>query len=131
MPLVPRGGSVEAEVEVSAEDIGFVREGDPARVKIDAFPFQKHGVVTGRVVVISPDSFVSGQPNAAGERSVTRAYYQVRIDNLVSALRAVPKDFQLLPGMTVVAEIKVSERSVMSYLSYPLIKTFDESMREP
>ncbi len=46
-------------------------------------------------------------------------------------LRAVPADMALTPGMTVVAEIRVGERSVISYFVYPLIKVFDEGIREP
>ena len=53
MVLVPRGTVLEAEVEVASRDIGRIREGDTARIKLDAFPFQRHGVLPGAVRVIS------------------------------------------------------------------------------
>lgn len=46
-------------------------------------------------------------------------------------LKKVPGDTRLTPGMTLTAEIKVSQRSVLSYFLYPLLKTFDEGIREP
>jgi HlyD family secretion protein len=130
--LVPQGVPLEAELQIASEDIGFVRVGDPVKLKIDAFPFQKHGVVTGRLTVVGEDSFTagtsSGQPQ---QRASTRAYYTGRVTELAADLKKVPKDTRLTPGMTLAAEIRVSERSVISYFMYPLIKAFDESIREP
>jgi hemolysin D len=54
-----------------------------------------------------------------------------RVASLNPDLKKVPRDTRLTPGMTLTAEIKVSERSVISYFMYPLIKAFDESIREP
>jgi HlyD family secretion protein len=48
-----------------------------------------------------------------------------------TSLKKVPRDTRLTPGMTLIAEIKVSERTVISYFLYPLVKAFDEGMREP
>jgi HlyD family secretion protein len=128
--LVPQGVPVEAEVQIPADDIGFVRKGDPVRVKIDAFPFQKHGIISGTLTAIGDDSFVAEQ-TASAQRTQTRAYYPARVTGLENTLKKVPQDTRLSPGMTLSAEIRVNERSVISYLLYPLIKAFDESIREP
>jgi hemolysin D len=48
-----------------------------------------------------------------------------------TALRNVQDSYRLIPGMTVAAEIKSGERSVLSYFLYPLIRGLDESIREP
>jgi HlyD family secretion protein len=127
--LVPQGVPLEAEIQIPADEIGFVRKNDPVRIKIDAFPFQRHGTVDGTLTVIGEDSFVSesGSPG----RPMTRAYYPARVANLKSNLTRVPADTRLTPGMTLTAEVKVSERSVLSYFVYPLMKAFDEGIREP
>jgi HlyD family secretion protein len=130
LTLVPSGVPIEAEVQIPADEVGFVRKGDPVRIKVDAFPFQKHGVVEGRLTVIGGDSFIA-DPSAAGARLMTRAYYPARVEIVRSDLKKVPADTRILPGMTVVAEIKVSQRTVLSYFLYPFIKAFDESIREP
>jgi hemolysin D len=58
-------------------------------------------------------------------------YVPARVAEFSGILRSVPKDFRLAPRMTVVAEIEVGERSVISYFAYPFIKAVDEGMREP
>jgi HlyD family secretion protein len=131
LTLVPQGVPLEAEVQIAAEDIGFVRKDDPARIKIDAFPFQKHGTLEGRLTVIGGDSFPVEPGSAAAARTGTRAYYLARITDIRGDLKLVPGDTRLTPGMTVSAEVKVSERSVISYFLYPLMKAFGESIREP
>ena len=46
-------------------------------------------------------------------------------------LRDVPRNFRLIPGMAVTAEIKAGERTILSYFLYPLLRGLDESIREP
>jgi len=45
--LVPLNEPIEAEAHISPQDVGFIRQGDSCKVKIDAFPFQKHGALKG------------------------------------------------------------------------------------
>lgn len=128
--LVPLRAEVEAEVEIGAGDVGELRVGDPVRIKLDAFPFQRHGVVQGTVRTITDDAFtrpVGDGPTPAAETLV----YRSRIRLIDTSLRDVRPDFRLLPGMSLSAEIKVGERTVLSYILYPVIRGLDESLREP
>ncbi len=125
MTLTPLDVPLEAEVNVDARDIGFLRVGDPARIKLDAFPFQRHGVLEGAIRTISPDAFETETPEGKG------LAYRVRIAITKNGLTAVPPDFKLLPGMALTGEIKVGERRAITYLLYPVIRVFDETMREP
>jgi HlyD family secretion protein len=127
--LVPQGVPLQAEIQIPADEIGFVRKNDQVRIKIDAFPFQRHGTVDGTLTAIGEDSFVAD--GGARGRPMTKAFYPARVGDLKSELKKVPADTRLTPGMTLVAEIKVSERSVLSYFVYPLVKAFDEGIREP
>lgn len=129
--MVPLDAPLRASVNVRTQDIGFIRIGDKAVLKLDAFPFQKHGTITGRVVTISDDAFTDRNSGGNGNGARAEPYYRVKIDFPSAKLRAVPKDFHLLPGMVVSAEIKIGTRTVMSYLTYPLIRSLDEAMREP
>lgn len=129
--LVPLNETLEAEVQIDSADIGYVKLGDHTRLKIDAFPFQKHGTASGEVAVLSEDAFAR-DPNAMRSGAVqTDAYYLGRIKLGDTRLRAAGKHFRLLPGMTLSAEIVVGKRSVISYFLYPLIRALDESIREP
>lgn len=129
--LVPLNETLEAEVQIDSADIGYVKIGDLAKIKIDAFPFQKHGTATGEVRILSDDAFTR-DPNAMRSGAMqTDAYFIGRIKLKDTRLREAGKHFRLLPGMTLGAEIIVGKRSVISYFLYPLIRALDESIREP
>ncbi|MBB3117520.1 HlyD family type I secretion periplasmic adaptor subunit [Pseudoduganella violacea] len=126
--LVPLGAQLEAEVQIDSADIGYIKRGDPVHLKLDAFPFQQHGALDGKVRTVSEDSFKREQ---ATPGQGTDAYYVSRIDYGNNRLKKMEGKSRLLPGMTVTAEIVVGKRSVMSYLLWPLTKALDESIREP
>ncbi len=135
LTLVPMDSVIELEVEVEAKDIGRIRTGDTARVKLDAFPFQRHDTLPGKVRVISEDAFQHNSPVAIDksdkEQEGAATFYRTRIDLLSQQLRNVPPGFRLMPGMKVRAEIKVGKRSIISYFLYPVIRALDEGLREP
>jgi hemolysin D len=133
--LVPFNSEIEVEVDILAKDIGRIRVNDPVRVKLDAFPFQRHDTLPGKVRVISEDSFSPQKQETRKERTSEQepadGFYRTRISLLSTTLRNVPDGFHLMPGMKVRAEIKVGHRSVISYFLYPVIRALDESIREP
>lgn len=133
--LVPFNSNIEVEVDIGSRDIGRIRTGDTVRIKLDAFPFQRHDTLSGKVRVISEDSLQRNTPDTMGrslpERVPADGFYRARVSLLSTRLRNVPEGFRLLPGMKVRAEIKVGRRSVISYFLYPVIRAFDESLREP
>lgn len=123
--MVSLDDPIEVEVKIKAKDIGYVRCDDEARIKLDAYEFQKHGTVSGTVSWISEDSFE--EKTLAG----SQVTYTSRLGITEVNLRNVPEDFRLLPGMTVSAEIKVGTRRLITYFLYPILRYLDESMREP
>jgi len=126
--LVPLGDTLEAEVSIDAIDIGYIKTGDSAHLKLDAFPFQKHGALQGQVRILSEDAF---KREAGLNPNSSSAYYMSRITLGTEMLRNLPDKTRLLPGMTLSAEIVVGKRSVMSYLLWPMMKAMDEAIREP
>jgi HlyD family secretion protein len=134
--LVPYNSTIEAEVDILAKDIGRIRVGDSVRVKLDAFPFQRHDTLPGTVKIVSEDSFQRSNQPAKNSPPQTEeeggdGLYRARINLLSTQLRNVPEGFRLMPGMKVRAEIKVGHRSVISYFLYPVIRALDEGLREP
>jgi HlyD family secretion protein len=124
--LAPMDAPLEAEVQVSSRDVGFVRPGDPVTMKIDAFNFAEHGVVEGKVNWISEDAFTTDDNGV-----VTPAYYRVRISVDAIKLIDVPSTFRLIPGMTLVADVKVGTRALGTYLIGGMVRGVGEAMREP
>lgn len=127
--LVPRDDKLQAEINVEGKDIGQVSVNQAARIKFEAFPFQKYGTVSGNVRVVSRDAFAPDSKAEAARRA-TAPYYRVLVDIDEPHLRLPAERFQMIPGMAVTAELKVGRRSVVSYFLYPLLRGLDESIRE-
>ncbi|MDB5849050.1 MAG: secretion protein HlyD [Rhodoferax sp.] len=125
--LVPLNVVLEAEVQVESADVGYIKVGDPVHVKLDAFPFQRHGTLHAQVRTISQDAF----RRDAAAKSGADAFYLSRVTLQPTPLKNMKDSAQLLPGMTLAAEIVVGERSVISYLAWPLTKGMNEAIREP
>lgn len=123
--LVPLEGMLEIEAEVMPQDIGRIQTGSEARVKLSAFPFQKHGTLEGLVRMISANTFTR-DAGLQGKASYYRAHVVAS-----GKLRNVPENFELIPGMEAEVELKTGKRRVIEYLIYPIIKGLDESFREP
>jgi len=125
--LVPIAAELEAEVQIDSLDVGYVKLGDVAHLKFDAFPFQRHGDIVAKVRTISEDAFRRETAQGQG----LDAYYLSRIALGDASLKRMPEKSRLLPGMTLSAEIVVGKRSVITYLLWPLTKSLNESIREP
>ena len=116
--LVPSDVALIAEIGIRSADVGQIAEGDVVSVKIDAFPWRRFGVIEGRLQDVSRASFTpEGGQTAEHPARVT--------------LSGGFGDPQLLPGMTLTADIKTGTRSVLAYFLDPLLRGLTESLREP
>jgi HlyD family type I secretion membrane fusion protein len=126
--LVPIDAPLEAEIRIDADDIGFVRPGDPVAIKLAPYTYLEHGYVEGHLRLISADAFTTSEDRNAAP---VRPYYKGYVDLDRIRLRDVPKDFKLLQGTPVTADIKVGQRTLLSYLLTGALRTVDGAMREP
>jgi HlyD family secretion protein len=133
MTIVPAGEPLRAEVWVDNRDRGFVREGQPVRVKVAPFPFQKYGMVEGVVKTVSADATEAPQrsPND-GANPNTGGAFQFRsiVELKAQHLDSDGNKLKLMPGMQVDAEISLGQRTVVEYLLSPVRKAFHEAGRE-
>ncbi|HOP39679.1 MAG TPA: HlyD family type I secretion periplasmic adaptor subunit [Geobacteraceae bacterium] len=137
MTLVPLHEPLKAEVWVSNEDIGFVRPGQPVKLKISSYTFQKYGMINGMVEQVSADASDGSNSTNSQSQSGTvhnndgsRLFYRtlVRLDD--QHLVTDGTVMNLSPGMQLAAEIKLGTRSVLEYLFSPVTKAFHEAGRE-
>jgi len=124
--LVPLDAPQEADVNVDARDIGFIKVGDPVNIKLDAYQFMRHGTAHGVIKTISEGSFTTDDNNTP-----VPPYFKVRAAITDAHLRNVPADFRLIPGMTLTGDIMVGRRTILSYLVEGGLRTGSEAMREP
>ncbi len=123
--LMPVRERIEAMVQVTTDEIAFVRPGDPATLMISAFNSSEHGTLEGTV------KWVGDNASATMNNQPVTPYYDVEISIDRNKLVNVPSTVALLPGMTLAADIKVGTRSIWDYLIGGLMRGVGESMREP
>ena len=125
MELLPTGEQLIAEAKISPADIAFTAIGQDASVKLDAYDSSIFGAMHGKVSYISPD--VVTEDTRQGPMS----YYRVRITITGTEFKGdKAQDIQLRAGLTASVDIKAMERTVLSYLTKPLVKAFSQSMGE-
>jgi len=131
MTLVPKDEILRAEVWVKNDDIGFVREGQPAKLKLAAFTFQKYGMLDGVLAHVSADA---AEPQAGGATAQPKGAeplaYRALVNLRTQVLEADGERHRLAPGMQVSAEIHLGTRTVLEYLLSPVGKAFHEAARE-
>jgi HlyD family secretion protein len=134
MTLVPGGDNLVAEVWVSNQDVGFVRPGQEAKLKLAAFQFQKYGLVSGRVLHVNADatdaSAAARDALAGRERPPGPLAFRALVELASQELQTDGHRHRLQPGMQVTGEIHLGTRTIMEYLLSPVQKAFHEAARE-
>lgn len=123
MEIAPIGPKVLVEARIKPRDIGFIRVGQTAEVKLTGYDFNVYGGLEGKVTFISPDAINEG------EKSPDGGYYRAIVTTERNNLRFKGEKLPVIPGMTATVEIKTGDRSVLSYLLRPMLKS-QEALRE-
>lgn len=133
--LVPSNAPLEVEMPIRASDAGYVHRGQKVAIKFDTFPFIQYGMAEGTVRIVSPDSFTAGQETQRESPTLhtdaSGVFYRARVAIDEVKMHDVPGGFQLKPGMTVTADVKIGERNLLTYLFARILPVGFEGMREP
>ena len=121
MQIVPSDAGLEIEAFVENKDIGFVAEGQKARVKIDTFNFTKYGHIDGELTSVSRDA-VSDENQGL--------VYKAKVALAQSYMLVNGQEINLSPGMSVATEVKIGKRRVIEFFLSPLLRYKEESILE-
>jgi adhesin transport system membrane fusion protein len=124
MEIVPMSSRVLIEARIKPKDIGFVRVGQKAEMKLAAYDYTTYGGIVGKIDYISPDA-LGDVDKAASDQT----YYRVMLRADRNTLKAKGKPLPVLPGMTGMVEVRTGERSVLSFILRPMMKS-QEAFRE-
>ena len=125
MQIVPLENDLIVEARVKPADIAFVKLGQPASVKVDAYDYTIYGWLDGEVSYISPDTLTEDL------RQGEQAYYRIQVRSEGKHFSGRPdQPIDLQPGMTVTVEVKTGSNTVLRYLAKPVVKTMREAMVE-
>jgi hemolysin D len=144
--LTPIGGKLQVEALVANLDIGFVKPGQDAAIKVDAFPFTRFGALHGKVVNIASAAIAEQDAKRALANATATAnpapeaptapgqpesfVFPVTVSLDETAMKIDDATIPLNPGMTVTVEIRTDSRRVIDYLLSPLAKIGSEALRE-
>jgi hemolysin D len=140
--IVPSDSRLEIEASVSNRDIGFVRAGQQAEIKVDTFNFTRYGLLHGEVLGVSQDAIVRdrrqerpdargrGAPDDSSEPKGQELDYSARISLSQTRMLIDDRVVNLSPGMAVTVEIKTGSRRILNYLLSPLLRYRQEVLRE-
>ncbi len=117
--IVPNNVPLVIKATVQNQDIGFIKDGMEAAVKVDTFDFQKYGLIPAKVSHIADDAI---------EDEKLGPVYEVYLEPQKDFLIVNGEKIYLSSGMSVTAELKVGKRRVIEFFIYPLIKYLDEGM---
>lgn len=121
MIVVPQDHPVEVEAQVDNKDVGFVQEGQPVEIKVEAFPFTLYGTIPGKVLSVSDD---------AAPIEKVGLVYPTRVSLDRSTIQVEGRQVNLAPGMAVTVEIKTGQRRLIEFFLSPLLKSLQEAARE-
>jgi hemolysin D len=121
MVIVPSDQPIEIEAFIENKDIGFVRPGQKAEVKIETFQYTKYGTIPAVVTFVSHDA-ISDEKRGL--------IYSARVKMSRSRINVDGADVNLSPGMAVAVEVKTGKRRVIEYFLSPLMQYSSESLRE-
>lgn len=125
LQVVPSADTLIVEAKVSPSEIAFVRVGQPASIKFDAYDSSIYGSAEGKVQYVSADTMTEQTPQGPV------SYYRARLTADTSRLRPrAGERIVLQPGMTATAEIVTGHSTVFRYLIKPIIKTSSDSLSE-
>ena len=122
MEVVPVGDQLIVEMRITPRDVGQVREGQRVELKVSSFDFAKHGTVEGMLTSISATTFENDKDE--------EAYYLGRITLDRSYLGNDPTRNNMLPGMTVEAQIVTGSKTILAYLLKPIHKSLSSALSE-
>jgi len=119
--VVPADDQLVVEAYIAPKDIGFVKIGQSARVKLTAYDYSIFGAMEGAVVHISADAVAVGERQSA---------YLARVETRTTAKDALGHKLPIIAGMQAEVNVITGQRTVLQYLTKPLVGVKENAFRE-
>ena len=121
LEIVPIEDDMVAEIKIDPKDIGHLKLGQDAQVKITTYDVSRLGTLHGTLMHISASTF----QNEQGEY-----FYKGTIALAQNHVGQNPKQNLILPGMVVDADINTGAKSLLRYLLRPVFRSLDTAFSE-
>jgi HlyD family type I secretion membrane fusion protein len=124
MHVVPNDATFVAEVKLDSKDVGFVRAGQPVKMRISSYDYSRFGYATGVLKRVAASSTIDEKD----QKQIP--YYKAWVDLDKTYVGDDPARNILQPGMSVEAEITTGEKKLIAYLLKPIADLFTKSFHE-
>lgn len=119
--IVPTTDTMVADIRISPQDIGQVKLEQPVRIKVSTYDFARYGSISGKLSMISATTFTDEK----GQK-----YFSATVALDRNELTHGTHRLELLPGMTIEADIITGKKTVLGYLLKPVRIAFDGALSE-
>jgi membrane fusion protein len=116
--LVPAGSKLQAHLYAPSSAIGFVQADQEVRLRLEAFPYQKFGHVSGRVLEVSRTPMARSDVPAVAGVDAGQPLFRITVA-LDQAPQALPAP--LVPGMRLAADVLLERRRLVEWLIDPVL----------
>ena len=123
LDIVPTKDNLIVEARLQESDIGFVKPGQSAVVKLSSADAVNFGQIDGIVDRISPDTEQDENDNRI-------VFYNIFVELDQNYFESKEKTYYLVPGVKVTASIQIGERTLANYLLSPFIGSLGQSFQE-
>lgn len=121
MMITPTNHRPEIEAILENKDVGFVKEGQRAEIKIETFPFTRYGTLSGTVNYVSVDAMPDEKRGLV---------FPVRVALDRTGLKVDDREVAVGPGMAVTVEIAIGRRRAIEFFLDPIRRTTSQSLKE-
>jgi len=117
LTLLPLDERLEAVLYVPTAAIGFLQVGQTAKLRYDAYPYQRFGVFEGQVTEISEAVLL---PSDVSEFALQSPSFRVRVQLPTQQISAYGKSLPLKAGMTLQADLITERQTLLQWLLDPI-----------
>lgn len=126
LTIVPKNSQLEAQLYISNNFVGYIREGDLVEIHVTAFPYQTFGGIKAKVSAISSTTLAPAElindASGANVGGKNESSYRVKVKLPTQFLTATGRQNQLRSGMQVEAKITQDRRSLVEWILAPLFR---------
>jgi HlyD family secretion protein len=130
LELLPVNDELIIEARVNPREIGHVKAGQDALVRLTAFNQRVTPMVEAKVTYVSADAIAFGTPTKLEQDLPARPSYVVRVRLNPDDLHSKVAVFRPTPGMPADVFIKTGERTFFEYIMRPVFDSFSRAFRE-
>lgn len=124
--IIPEGEKFVGHLYAAEQKAGFLKPGQPVRIRLAAYPYQKYGMVEGKVTHIAQSPYALGElPGHIAtaiqqDMSAPSLYYRVTVELDSQTMEANGQENPLRAGMVLEADIIQDTRRLYEWVLEPI-----------